>query len=382
MSKVDKLRRKAAMGDPKAIAKLQYMYGPQGTGMLVARGIEGRGKCGGAMMARPAGGFIGALATAAMPLIVEGIKWIANKIQERKEKRAALGQGLKDGVWIDAANESEGDKPPRTASSFWRKVYKIASKEIPIHFRNRKRAQEEVDKFLAEHARAFFGVFRDKVLSDRRAAALKELSAAQVLEPVAESTAMELGIPVMEAEKMASAVQELKPMGEGFFDSLMEIITSPTVKSLVSEGAKKLIPAVADKIRSFAASRMTKFKAKHPKLGSVVEAAAPMAKTLIQGVIGAPTQVPSVSPTTASSTAGPTTASTASPDSASTAPATVSTSSAAVPAKEAAPVSTPIVAAAGIGPASADAFTRGGRMASRVYAMAKKTGGSRSIAAT
>lgn len=367
-AKLIKYKALAQAGDPVAAAKYESYKRLINGGLLQARGgvinarpaggmTAARGCSGGLRLARclsTRGGVLGiaALASAATPLILEGIRWIGKRIGERRARRAA-GSGIDDGIWLDELVEEAGDKPPKNASSFWRRVYKLASRRMPMHFKNRKAAEEAVNEFMTLHARTFFEDFRDKVLA-KRAEKRAPLSQADIIEPIVAATAEKEGVPPSEASEILALPELQQPAGEGFMDSLMNIVKSPVTKQLISEGAKRLMPIVSKKVTSFAKGKLVKMASKSPALSKAI--------TTTQSLIAA--AKPKVAEMMSQETpqeiieAAPTTATIEEPSSANTL---------------ADSVPLPVIAtASGLGPASADAFTRGGRMATRVYGMAKK----------
>ena len=316
------MKRKAAKAyrqRVKAVLDKSAAGGACRGGLTQGRGDDCCRCCGGlstgrAINARPAGGFVGmaAAAAAAAPLIIEGVRWIAKKIGERRAKGSAINPFPAGPPTV---------KEPKNSASFWRRVYKIASDTLPQHFTSPS-AKAAIAKFMKKHSLRMWSGQRDRVLAKRAAG---PLTAAEVLRPLLESVD---GDPT----ELLKLPQLQGPAGSGVISELLSILKSPEVRSLASEAARRFVPFASQRLSKFIKGRLMKLQAKYPKVAAVVESTARAA-------------LPS--------------------------PAAV-----AEPAATMTTEPLPMVAtASGLGPASADSFTRGGRIASRVYGMAKKMPG-------
>jgi len=349
--KLYKYKYKAKMGDPVAAAKYQQALAAIDGGLLTARGISARG---GPYTMRVSGGAIGlaALASAAAPLLLEGVKWIGKKIGDRRAKKKAQqdisgGAVRSDGFWIGDADGTA----PKSAKNFWWLVYRMATRQIPIYFSpdNLEIIEPYIESFMVNHANKFFGTSSKKINKARDSASAYQTSLKTVAKPIVKKAAKKARVPKTAVKEVLGLPGMESPAGSGIFDSLLSILKNPAVKGLLSEGAKRLAPVVTKKITDFAKSKLLK----SPKARKVFNAAAPYAQDMLSGLSSNPVleKNPEVRSTT-------------------TVPDIVS-----VPTEgEGVMTKAPLMARGGaVCGSSADAYKRGGRIATRVYTMAKKT---------
>jgi hypothetical protein len=261
---------------------------------------------------------------AAEGIIRSGVKHVSKVLKLRP-----AGGNVSTGLYT----MHEGDKykkqrdGPRT--SFWRKVFSIARKQIPLFFDTPERAQEAADIFLEGIKKEYFGQMMD--LEDKFISVGHYADPREIIAPFILHEAHLAGVPPAEVHPLIEAIPKTDTGGIGFIDTAVKILTHPMTKQLISKGLHWIMPKLTKKIRQFGKKHLgvkIPIAYKEPKVGMIE---APPSSTM------AP-----VMPT--------------------------------LPANPTMALSPGATAATGMAGTSADAFVRGGKLsATQVYAYAKKT---------
>lgn len=230
-------------------AKRSKQFGrivPEATGLLSARGlIEARGGAVG----------LASLASMAVPVIIKGISALT-KMGMRRIKKKNVAAGELEGIWMRRAK----GKSPRNAPQFWRRVYSLAHKQIPLYFEDRNLANEMAQKYINEHAKAFMGKVYSKILKEKNNVEKRPATLADFFEPIIQSIAEESGAP-QEAESMLSAAPlQIKPSGQGLAEDLVNIAKSPEARKIMKSVGRTVWPKLVSKVKSFVRGKLVKTK--------------------------------------------------------------------------------------------------------------------------
>lgn len=214
-------------------------------------------------------GFMGALASAASPLIIEGVKWIAKKIGQRISRKMA-GKGMIGQVERYPSKKAYPMRVPGGKFHFWYQVYKEIRKRIPLFFPN----VPDADKYVEEFVDAIMPSMREKLLKDiveRQNNIGENLS--EIIYPIAATagTPDAASLALEFAEKQALQ----KPAGSGFIEEAVDILSRPEVKDTFSQAAKTIMPTIIKGLKAFTKSKFLKFLEKRPRLKKAASRLAP-----------------------------------------------------------------------------------------------------------
>lgn len=271
--------------------------------------IQSGYKTGKTVAAIPVGGAVG-LTTAlvsslAVPLIKEGITFLARKISERAARRR--GQQPSGGAFglasiarimnfMRAHNATIPD-----GKHVWHRTYKLAKAIIPKMIEEYSGeldsdTKDAIKAFMKLHARQMFGVERPgliRLASD--AYSRSSPTIADLVYPLIVASADECRAPTEALHAFMALPHMSSPAGEGLMEDLIGIAKSPEVKQAATSGLKALATIVKDKATRFITSRARKYTAtnvgkKNPyKIGAAVSVPP---KTSVKAAVADSTIVP------------------------------------------------------------------------------------------
>lgn len=302
-----KLRDELKLLKQEIKARRAELKTPKG-GLCAARGlIYARGTK--PVVQARAAGFLGTIASLAVPLAREGVKWVGKRLKQKIEKKRAA----------EALRYPK--KTPLTADDAWRKAYAMIDKAIPGLFTDQEQAKSAIKDFIASHATKLLGAVPTKPLT-----------------PIApgNATVGEVVASMAPKETRAEFINALpQPAGSGVLEEALSLLSMPETRQALSSAAQLVVPKITKRIGRFLKGKLLKRKAsKAPKTTAAPTTTLntkPVGGEIMQG-IPTPTRVPfdTIELSTAYATPG------------------------------------------SVGPATADAYRFGGDTANIVYEMAKK----------
>lgn len=336
------MRELARSGDKVAKQKYRAYKRLIEGGLIAARGIK----------ASPAGGALGAVAAMVAPLIIKGVKELAKRI---KVRRGAQGGFLRTGVYMPGSQLAD-TKIPTTAKSFWHQVFRIANRQIPMFFSDPRTANTLARYFVDKHGRHLFGEVQDIVLKAAKEKNGKRLSVGDIMKPLIAATVQEADLPKDAGDALLQSAEAQEPAGSGIVEQLFGLLKSPEAKMIAKSAASALIPRLKGKLKAFIGKKIAK---RSPKAAKVLSDVADKAEEALMSTI-ADKEIPKSAETVAETAAA----------------VPIPLTEPATETKPAEPkLSQLSMTPLGSGPASGDAFTRGGMYAGRVYELAKKPSG-------
>jgi hypothetical protein len=201
---------------------------PKG-GLLTARGT----------LVSPKGGVLGAVATAAIPIAMEGLKWVVKKIG-----RKISGKGL-DILPFTAA--------PRSANKFWPAAH-LAARDAVANLAPDQR--EEITDYMKKHLAELADI--EDTDDDNHPPTNYD-----VLLPILRKSAILMCIKNPDFSDLKNLPGAQEPVGSGVMTSILSILKAPATGILLREGGRNVIPVAKRLLKGLLVSKLIK---KHPKL--------------------------------------------------------------------------------------------------------------------
>lgn len=254
----DKIRKYMALskaGDPMAKIKLaQYRAQLKASGAGYVRARPAGGKCA-AKATMTSGGAVGlaALASAAVPFILEGVEWLGKKIKDKVAARRARKAALEAASTSNATVAKAAGLPPnqalaspRNGMDLWKQLYKIVENKLIALYPGDGRVKELAKEFVRKHQQAVFTDVGKAKANFKNASASSTptagtgLSVYDVIHPLC------VGHPA--DDSLTDLPQLQVPCGGDFMESIFSVLKNKELQSTAIAATKTLLQELAKRL--------------------------------------------------------------------------------------------------------------------------------------